>query len=302
MSLQIGLRSEQPSSEHDDVIFFTLTNDLSRSSLRLALRERGSVPGGGVRLALAARLCLPQLRRAETLRHQDPCPLPVHVLPTPDLGDRRHDLRLDQGAAAHLFRHASPDAKQGRISSLELGRRLGVTQNTAWKRLKHKLMQVMMERDAGKRLTGRVEMDDAYLGGERSGGKRGRGAPGKTPIIAAVETTPEPAGAPKLRRVKGFRRKEVEAGPRSLDPTSTVVSDGLGLLPRRHGCGMHASIDPHRIGRKTVLTPAFKWSTPRSATSRPPLPPPTGRSARSTSLATWPKSSTASIGAMISPP
>ena len=66
---------------------------------------------------------------------------------------------------------------KGGISSLELGRRLGVTQNTAWK-LKHKLMQVMMERDAGKRLTGRVEMDDAYLGGERSGGKRGRGAPG----------------------------------------------------------------------------------------------------------------------------
>ena len=99
---------------------------------------------------------------------------------------------------------------KGGISSLELGRRLGVTQNTAWK-LKHKLMQVMMERDAGKRLTGRVEMDDAYLGGERSGGKRGRGAPGKTPIIAAVETTPE--GKPvrlKLRRVKGFRRKKVE--------------------------------------------------------------------------------------------
>src|SRR5512144_176740 len=90
---------------------------------------------------------------------------------------------------------------KGGISSLELGRRLGVTQTTAWK-LKHKLMQVMMERDAGKRLTGRVEMDDAYLGGERSGGKRGRGAPGKTPIIAAVETTPE--GKPvrlKLRRV-----------------------------------------------------------------------------------------------------
>src|SRR5512144_1970689 len=49
---------------------------------------------------------------------------------------------------------------KGGISSLELGRRLGVTQTTAWK-LKHKLMQVMMERDAGKRLTGRTEMDDA---------------------------------------------------------------------------------------------------------------------------------------------
>ena len=67
-------------------------------------------------------------------------------------------------------------SKQG-ISSVELGRRLGVTQTTAWK-IKHKLAQVMMERDASKQLNGRVELDDAYLGGERTGGKRGRGSPG----------------------------------------------------------------------------------------------------------------------------
>src|SRR5208337_4006407 len=98
---------------------------------------------------------------------------------------------------------------KGGISSIELGRRLGVTQTTAWK-IKHKLMQAMMERDATKHLTGRIEIDDAYLGGERNGGKRGRGSPGKTPIVAAVETTPE--GKPirlKLRRVKGFRRAEI---------------------------------------------------------------------------------------------
>ena len=79
--------------------------------------------------------------------------------------------------------------KQG-ISSIELGRRLGVKQTTAWT-IRHKLKQVMMERDGAKPLTGRVEMDDAYVGGERTGGKRGRGAPGKTPFVAAVETTPE---------------------------------------------------------------------------------------------------------------
>jgi transposase-like protein len=79
-------------------------------------------------------------------------------------------LRLWFRAIYHLTQ-----TKQG-ISSIELGRRLGVTQTTAWK-IKHKLKQVMLERDATKRLTGRVEIDDAYLGGERSGGKRGRGAP-----------------------------------------------------------------------------------------------------------------------------
>lgn len=31
----------------------------------------------------------------------------------------------------------------------------------------HKLRQVMLERNQGKPLDGRIEMDDAYLGGER---------------------------------------------------------------------------------------------------------------------------------------
>ena len=78
-------------------------------------------------------------------------------------------------------------SKKG-ISSIELGRRLGVKQDTAWK-VKHKLTQVMLERDAAKKLSGRIEIDDAYVGGERRGGKRGRGAAGKTPFVAAVETT-----------------------------------------------------------------------------------------------------------------
>jgi transposase-like protein len=61
-------------------------------------------------------------------------------------------LRLWFRAIYHLTQ-----TKQG-ISSIELGRRLGVTQTTAWK-IKHKLKQVMLERDATKRLTGRIEID-----------------------------------------------------------------------------------------------------------------------------------------------
>src|SRR3569833_1749543 len=121
-------------------------------------------------------------------------------------------------------------SKQG-ISSVELGRRLGVMYFTAWK-MKHKLAQVMLERDAGKRFSGRVEIDDAYLGGERTGGKRGRGAPGKTPFVAAVETTPE--GKPvrlKLRRVTSFCNHAVSGfAKRSLAPACEVVSDGLSCF------------------------------------------------------------------------
>ena len=149
---------------------------------------------------------------------------------------------------------------KGGISSIELGRRLGLTQTTAWK-IKHKLMQVMMERDAGKRLAGRIEIDDAYLGGERNGGQRGRGSPGKTPIVAAVETTPQ--GRPirlQLRRVKGFRRAEIATlATRNFAPASIVVSDGLrcftGVI--NAGC-VHQPIIAG-AGRKAALNPAFKW-------------------------------------------
>src|ERR671912_3012836 len=58
------------------------------------------------------------------------------------------------------------------ISSIELARRLGVKRQTAWL-IKHKLMRAMGVREAAKpKLAGRVEVDDAYLGGEHPGGKR----------------------------------------------------------------------------------------------------------------------------------
>src|SRR3954454_19675364 len=111
------------------------------------------------------------------------------------------------------------------ISSIELGRRPGVKQGTAWL-MKHKLMRVMAAREAGKpKLSGRVEMDDAYLGGERQGGKRGRGAAGKKPFVAAVETTAERKPRRlRLTVVKGFRKREVEKlAKAAIEPGATVV-------------------------------------------------------------------------------
>ena len=73
-------------------------------------------------------------------------------------------------------------------------------------------MQVMMERDRAHPLGGSVQLDDVYLGDERSGGSRGRGAPGDTPFVAAVETCE--AGYPlrvKLTAVEGFRIAEIAA-------------------------------------------------------------------------------------------
>lgn len=118
------------------------------------------------------------------------------------------------------------------ISALALRRQLGVSYNTAWL-LKHKLMQAMVERDTDRPLSGDVQIDDAYWGGERHGGGTGRGSPGKTPFVAAVQCTPE--GHPVAMRmdvVAGFRKTELAAwARRCLAPGSRVVSDGLGCFP-----------------------------------------------------------------------
>ena len=66
-------------------------------------------------------------------------------------------------------------------SAMKLHRQLGISYNAAWS-MRHKLMQVMMERDRAHPLGGFIQLDDAYLGGERSGGKRGRGGTGQDPF------------------------------------------------------------------------------------------------------------------------
>jgi hypothetical protein len=75
-------------------------------------------------------------------------------------------------------------AKTG-LSALALKRHLGVSYPTAWL-IHHKLMRAMEQREERYVLGGQVQVDDAYLGGERTGGKAGRGSENKVPFVAAV--------------------------------------------------------------------------------------------------------------------
>ncbi len=72
------------------------------------------------------------------------------------------------------------------IAALALRRQVGVSWKAAWL-LHHKLMEAMRHREATQPLAGDVRIDDAYLGGERTGGKAGRGcyAPSKSREIVA---------------------------------------------------------------------------------------------------------------------
>ncbi|GAA4648202.1 hypothetical protein GCM10023116_04680 [Kistimonas scapharcae] len=108
---------------------------------------------------------------------------------------------------------------------------VGVSYNAAW-RLKHKLMQVMKERDYSRPLQGYVQLDDVYWGGKH-GGKLGRGSANKHPFVAAVQTNEE--NFPLYMRfsmVTSFRKKELALwAKRHLgDHTCCVVSDGLGAF------------------------------------------------------------------------
>ena len=121
-------------------------------------------------------------------------------------------------------------AKTG-ISALALKRELGVSYNTAWL-VKHKIMQAMKERDDSQPLTGTIQLDDVYWGGERHGGKRGRGSKNKTPFVAAVslDENNHPHRM-SLNVVNGFRSEDIERWAKNhLTPESHVVSDGLACF------------------------------------------------------------------------
>jgi len=119
-----------------------------------------------------------------------------------------------------------------------LKRHLGVSYPTAWL-MKHKIMEVMRQREDSRQLSGRVEIDDAYLGGEYHGGKPGRGSPNKVSFVAAVQTTN--TGAPELAcfSQRPFTKKSLEEfAAKSLAAPATLVSDGLGCFTVVQGTGI----------------------------------------------------------------
>ncbi|MDE2281037.1 MAG: IS1595 family transposase, partial [Xanthomonadaceae bacterium] len=120
------------------------------------------------------------------------------------------------------------------MAALELKRHLGVCYDTAWK-LKQKVMQVMTEREEPRQLAGFVQIDDAYLGGERNGGKPGRGSENKQPFVVAVATD-ETLEHPTFAVIEPVRRFDnaslAEWGQRRLAPGAEVFSDGLGCFRR----------------------------------------------------------------------
>jgi hypothetical protein len=118
--------------------------------------------------------------------------------------------------------------------------------------MKRKLQQVMKNRDDQRPLQGVLLIDDAYWGGKKRDGKRGRGASGRTPLVAALSLSPE--GHPvflKLNQVNGFTKEEICAWrAKSIRPGSLVVSDGLSCFSGvTQALCTHEAIVTHQRGR-----------------------------------------------------
>jgi transposase-like protein len=147
------------------------------------------------------------------------------------------------------------------LAALELMRHLGVNYKAAW-RLKHKVMQAMAERENTRQLKGFVQIDDAYLGGERNGGKRGRGSENKQAFVIAVETSDDlehPRFA-VIEPIKAFDNAALKDWvARRLAPESEVYTDGLACFRRIEDAGHAHTVLETGGGRAATEVRGARW-------------------------------------------
>lgn len=131
-------------------------------------------------------------------------------------------------------------------SALGLQRILGLgSYETAWTWL-HKLRRAMV-RPGRDRLSGTIQVDETYIGGEKPG-KRGRGAEGKTLVLIAAQEDGKITGRIRLKQIADASGKSLEVALKEMvEPGAVVKTDdwngyyGLNSLGYRH-----------RIVRKTA--------------------------------------------------
>lgn len=130
------------------------------------------------------------------------------------------------------------------LSSRALARELSVSRQSAWEVL-HRLRDALQNDVLARKLRGRIEVDETYVGG-RYKGKRGRGAAHKTVVLGLK------VRKGRVRRL-GFRHRRVKHSARFVRGTTHTQSiEGHwghvkpNLVPR------HRSVSPKHLQRYLV--------------------------------------------------
>jgi transposase-like protein len=135
------------------------------------------------------------------------------------------------------------------VSGKELQRQLGVTYKTAW-RIGQQIRDLASKAQGfDMLLAGHVELDEAYVGGRRSGGKRGRGAPGKTIVMGLAEREGR-MKAVVIPNVKKDTLRGVVLD--NVEPGSTVSTDELYSYNLLTGDGFEHGRVSHGKGEYSV--------------------------------------------------
>jgi len=131
-------------------------------------------------------------------------------------------------------------------SALGLQRILGLgSYETAWTWL-HKLRRAMV-RPGRDRLSGTIQVDETYIGGEKPG-KRGRGAEGKTMVLIAAQEDGKITGRIRLKQIADASGESLESAVQEmLEPGAIVKTDGWNGYNGLKSIGYR-----HRIVRKTA--------------------------------------------------
>lgn len=136
---------------------------------------------------------------------------------------------------------------KGGVSALRLSKLISVSWKTAFRMLR-KIRKAMGNRDSIYGLDGTVELDDAYLGGKKTG-KRGRGADGKASILVACENNGGYPGFIAMKVIGSVSKEEIELFTKEhIRPSATVRTDGY---PSNNGVDGNAKLE------KKVTPPEF---------------------------------------------
>jgi len=115
---------------------------------------------------------------------------------------------------------------KGGISALRLSKLIGTTWRSAYRMLKI-LRKAMGDRDSEYKLSGLIELDDAYIGGKKPG-KRGRGADGKVSVIVACESRNKSSGFIAMQAVQSVDKETIKQFTgQYIAPTSVVNTDAF---------------------------------------------------------------------------